>query len=72
MGAIRPAFAASTAPLSELSSQGCATAVGVGGKALQRSMSRSYLSCFFSMTQTFHAVVVIKNRRSPAAILAAA
>ena len=36
----QPSCAASTAPRSELSSQGCATAVGVGGSALQKSSSR--------------------------------
>ena len=35
IGVISPIAAASTAPLSELSSQGCATATGVGGSALQ-------------------------------------
>ena len=44
IGAIRPIFAASTAPRSELSSQGCATAVGVGGSVLQTSISFWYFS----------------------------
>ena len=44
-----PSSAASTAPLSEVSSQGCATAAGVGAKSLQRSSRRSYFACFFSM-----------------------
>ena len=35
IGVISPIAAASTAPRSELSSQGCATATGVGGSALQ-------------------------------------
>ena len=45
IGAISPSFAASTAPRSELSSQGCATAVGVGGSALQASMRCWYFAC---------------------------
>src|SRR5512134_820902 len=49
IGAIRPIFAASTAPRSELSSHGCATAVGVGGSDLQTSSSRWYFSCLRSM-----------------------
>ena len=42
MGVIRPTRAASIAPFSEDSSQGCATAVGVGGIDLQRAISWSY------------------------------
>src|SRR3954471_1685635 len=53
IGAMRPAFAASTTPCSELSSHGCATAVGVGGKALQRSSNASYLLCFLSIVRLF-------------------
>jgi hypothetical protein len=49
MGAINPAFAASTAPCNELSSQGCATAVGVGGSALQRLISRWYFVWLLTM-----------------------
>src|SRR5689334_6284387 len=44
IGAISPTRAASIAPRSEDSSQGCTTAVGVGGIALQRAISRSYFS----------------------------
>ncbi len=39
-----PTRAPSTAPLSDDSSQGCATAVGVGGMDLQRAISWSYFS----------------------------
>src|SRR5512135_464840 len=49
IGAISPSFAASAALRSELSSQGWATAVGVGGKALQKSSNRWYLSCLRSI-----------------------
>ena len=52
IGAIRPSCAASTAPRSELSSQGCATAVGVGGSALQKSSSRWYFSCVRSIVHS--------------------
>src|SRR5262245_25109901 len=45
IGVISPAFAASTTAVSELSSQGCATAVRVGGRLLQRAISASYFSC---------------------------
>src|SRR6266446_5634944 len=41
IGAIRPSLAASTAPLSETSSQGCATAVVTGGSCLAARRSRS-------------------------------
>ena len=37
IGAIRPSLAASTAPSSEIRSQGCATAVVTGGSLLRRS-----------------------------------
>src|SRR3954468_8228050 len=49
IGLINPSFAASTAPASEDSSQGCATAVGTGACAFARSSSRSYFSCLRSM-----------------------
>src|SRR5512134_2333798 len=45
IGSIRPILAASTAPCSELWSHGCATAVGVGGSDLQKSIRRWYLTC---------------------------
>ena len=45
-----PSRAASMAPLSDDSSHGCATAVGVGGIDLQRAISRSYFSCDGSIT----------------------
>jgi hypothetical protein len=38
-----PALALSTAPRSEVSSQGCTTAVGVGGAARAAAIRRSYL-----------------------------
>jgi hypothetical protein len=44
IGAIRPAFAASTAPVSEASSHGWATAVGVGGSDCTVSIRRWYAS----------------------------
>ena len=40
MGLISPSFAASTAPASELSSQGCATATVTGLTAFAASISR--------------------------------
>src|SRR3712207_1233708 len=43
-GAMMPASAASTAPLSEDSSHGCATAVGIAGFSVVRAIRRSYLS----------------------------
>jgi hypothetical protein len=39
-GTIRPIRAAAIAPSSDETSQGCATAVGVGGSALQVSIRR--------------------------------
>jgi hypothetical protein len=42
-------LAARDVDASELSSQGYATAQGVGGTALQRSISRSYFSCWRSV-----------------------
>jgi hypothetical protein len=45
MGTIIPASAASTAPLSEVSSQGCATTVATGLIALAASIRRSYFTC---------------------------
>src|SRR5215510_5792759 len=42
IGVISPACAASTAPDSALSSQGWATAVGIGARPLHRSRSLSY------------------------------
>jgi hypothetical protein len=50
IGVMRPTREASTAPLRDDSSQGCATAVGVGGSSLQRAISWSYFSCDCSMT----------------------
>ncbi len=49
IGVMRPILDASTALASELSSHGCATAVGVGGSVLQKSSSRSYFSCLRSL-----------------------
>ena len=37
------------APASDPSSQGCATAVGVGGSDLHLAIRRSYLACAFSI-----------------------
>src|SRR5206468_3385410 len=48
IGEISSSRAASTAPRSELSSHGCATAVGVDGRLRQKSTRRRYLSCFLS------------------------
>ena len=45
IGLMRPASAASSAPLSEVSSHGCATAVTSGGSAFAAAMRRSYFSC---------------------------
>ena len=45
IGLSRPICAASTAPRSELSSHGCATAQGVGSSALQRAIRLSYFWC---------------------------
>ena len=45
MGVMIPASAASNAPLSDVSSQGCATAVVSGCKSFVAAMSRSYFSC---------------------------
>ena len=45
MGLISPASAASSAPLSEVSSQGCATAVAEGGCFFAAAIRRSYFSC---------------------------
>ena len=44
-GASRPSRAASTAPVSDDSSQGCATAVLSGGRLFAIARSRSYFSC---------------------------
>ncbi len=61
IGAIRPSFAASTAPRRELSSQGCATAVGVGASALQASMRRWYFVCCRSIHGLPDCVRYLKN-----------
>src|SRR3990172_4503881 len=45
IGLINPSFAASTAPESELSSHGWATAVVTGSSAFAASISRWYCSC---------------------------
>ena len=45
IGAMMPASAASTAPRSEVSSQGCATTVVAGGTCFACAISRSYLLC---------------------------
>src|ERR1700758_929811 len=45
IGARMPMSAASTAPLSDVSSHGCATAVRAGGRPLQSASRRSYFSC---------------------------
>ena len=45
IGLISFASAASSAPLSDVSSQGCATAVARGRHAFAAAMSRSYFSC---------------------------
>src|SRR4029079_9828572 len=45
IGTIRPAAAASTAPRSEVSSQGCATTVLTGGSCVALAINRSYLAC---------------------------
>src|SRR3954447_2608662 len=44
IGTMMPASAASTAPRSEDSSQGCTTAVGIAGFSRVRAIRRSYLS----------------------------
>src|SRR6476659_6263230 len=44
MGLISPASPASIAPLSEVSSHGCATAVAIGCKFFAAAIRRSYLS----------------------------
>jgi hypothetical protein len=44
IGAMIPFLAASTAPDNDVSSQGCATAVGMGSRFWQRVRRRSYLS----------------------------
>ena len=49
IGAIKPSLVASRMPSSELWSQGCTTAVGMGGSVLQASIRRSYFSCFALM-----------------------
>ena len=49
IGLRMPNFPACTAPRSELSSQGCATAQGTGGSAWARPIRRSYLSCWRSV-----------------------
>ena len=43
IGRMMPAFALSTAPRSEVSSQGCTTMVGTGGTAFAAAIRRSYL-----------------------------
>ena len=45
IGSMMPASAASTAPRSEVSSQGCTTMVAAGGTSLARAISRSYFAC---------------------------
>ena len=45
IGLISPASPASTAPLSEVSSQGCATAVAIGCRLFAAAIRRSYFSC---------------------------
>src|SRR5512147_2435940 len=45
IGLISPASAASTAPLSEVSSHGYTTAVASGGSAFAAAIRRSYFSC---------------------------
>src|SRR6185369_5905697 len=45
IGLISPASSASTAPLSELSSHGCATAVAIGFRLFAAAIRRSYFSC---------------------------
>ena len=62
MGAIRPIFAASTAPVSDDSSQGCATAVGTGGNARARCSSRSYFSCLRSIGFLLDATRLVSRR----------
>src|SRR5574340_379140 len=49
MGWMSPILAALTAPSRELWSQGWATAVGVGGRVLQKSIKRWYFSCLAGM-----------------------
>ena len=44
IGTMMPSPAASTAPSSEVSSQGCTTTVGAAGRSLVRSISCSYLA----------------------------
>src|SRR6476620_6188566 len=44
IGLISPASPASTAPFSEVSSQGCATAVAIGCRRLAAAIRRSYFS----------------------------
>src|SRR4051812_3973003 len=53
-GAMSPMRAASIAPASELWSQGYATAVGVGGSALQNSIRRWYFSCLAFTARALH------------------
>src|SRR3954464_6964367 len=43
IGMVRPRRAASTAPDKAVASQGCATAVGTGGRLAHRARSASYL-----------------------------
>jgi len=45
IGEMMPASAASSVPLSELSSQGCATAVASGCRFAVAATNRSYFSC---------------------------
>ena len=45
IGLINPASPASTAPFSEVSSQGCATAVAIGSSFFAAAIRRSYFSC---------------------------
>jgi hypothetical protein len=62
-----PASAASKAPESEVSSHGCATAVGIGAIPRQRAINASYFSCWRRLS-AFIVISLSKGDRACAAL----